>query len=350
MRSLERVLKRGLIRVGPAIFPSRRGARPLRRVLLVRIDDRLGNLVLLTPALEWLKTRRPELAVDLLISRAFAAIFETDARVDRRLIIDKERQKTFFPAFFGDLRRVGREDYDAVIECSNRDTFSFSSALYACASRSPRRVGFASDLSRHYLNEQVRPFDGELHAARDPVILAAHLLGESPPPLETLRLSVQLPPIRPAWEETLRKLAGTAAGRAVGIFVGGRGAKRWPLERFAVCCDRLLEAGHLPWILSGPREPEIESIFGPMRDRGLVIMPRVDIIDVAHAFRCCQAVLAADSGPMHLASAVGVATLGIFLSSDAQRYRPFGPRDRWIDGRGGDLRAERVLETLFAML
>ncbi len=350
MRSLERGVKRGLIRLAPALFPSRRGARPLRRVLLVRIDDRLGNLVLLTPAIEWLKARRPELEIDLLLSRAFAAIFDADGRIARRLIVDKGRQKTFFPLFFRDLCRAGMVDYDAVIECSNRDTFSFSSALYACASRSPRRIGFARELSRHYLNDEVRSFDGELHAARDPAILAAHLIGETPPPLSDLRLSVHLPPVRPAWGDTLRRMASTASGDIVGLFVGGRGAKRWPLARFGGLCESLLRAGRVPWIFSGPREPEAETIFGPMRERGLVIMPRVEIVDVAHAFRFCRAVVAADSGPMHLASAVGAPTLGIFLSSDANRYRPFGPKDRSIDARGSELAAERVVRELEEML
>jgi heptosyltransferase III len=350
VRALERGFKRGLIRLAPVLYPPRKGARPLRRVLLVRIDDRLGNLVLLTPALVWLKERRPDLEIDLLLSRTFAPIFEVDTRVARRVIVDKDRQKAFPPAFFRDLARVGNGDYDAVIECSNRDTYSFSSALYACASRSPRRIGFAGALSRYYLNDEVRPLEGELHAARDPVILAAHLIGEAPPPLDALRLSVQVPSIRPAWDQTLQDLSRAASGEIVGIFVGGRGAKRWPLERFGEVCEGLLRAGRIPWIFSGPREPEVETVFGPMRDRGLVIMPRVDIIDVAQAFRRVRAVLAADSGPMHLASAVGAPTLGLFVSSDAHRYRPFGPHDRWIDARGGDLPANRVLRLLQEML
>lgn len=350
MRALERGFKRGMIRLAPALYPPRKGSRPLRRVLIVRIDDRLGNLVLLTPALEWLKSQRPEIKIDLLLSRTFASIFEADTRVSHRLIVDKDRQKRFPPAFIRDLARVGAADYDAAIECSNRDTFSFSSALYACASRSPRRIGFAGALSRHYLNDEVRPFDGELHAARDPVILAAHLIGATPPPLAGIRLSVHLPAIRPEWDHVLRGLQTAAPGDIVGIFVGGRGAKRWPLERFGAVCEALLRTGRTPWIFSGPREPEVETVLGPMRDRGLVIMPRVEIVEVAHAFRLCRAVLAADSGPMHLSSAVGTPTLGLFLSSDASRYRPFGPGDRSIDGRGSELAAEPVMSALERML
>jgi heptosyltransferase III len=349
MRALERGFKRGIIRIAPAFFPSRRDARPLRRVLLVRIDDRLGNLVLLTPALDYLRSRRPDLEVDLLLSRTFASIFESDPRPGKLMIVDKSRQKAFFPTYFHDLTRVGGADYDAAIECSNRDTFSFSSALYAQASRSPRRIGFANELSRNYLTEEVRPQGGEIHAARDPVILAAHLLGEEAPGLGSMRLRVHLPPARPALEEDLRTMVEAAGGRVVGLFVGGRGAKRWPLERFVALADRLLQAGFFPWIFSGPREPEVEPSFGPMRARGVTIMPRTDVVDVGHAFRCCRAVVAADSGPMHLASAVGTPTVAIFLSSDAERYRPFGPEDRWIGGWGRDTSTMQVLEILLAM-
>jgi len=348
MKGLERSAKRRLVRLAPVLLRGRTGSRPLARVVLVRVDDRLGNLVLLTPALSWLRDRRPDLRIDLLASRTFASIFETDRRIDTLVLLDKRRQRRFFPRLFLDLRRIGALDYDAAIECSNRDTFSFSSALYASATRAPRRIGFANELSANYLSEAVlAPPTG--HAAGDPLLLAAALLGEEPPDLAAWPLSLQLPEPDDDWAATLAGLGG-ADGPIVGLHVGGRGGKRWPLERFVGLAERLLAAGYRPWVFRGPREPEVEARFGRLLGRGLVLVPPASIVRLAQAFLRCACVVAPDTGPMHLASALRVPTLALFLRSDAERYRPLGSRDRFIDARGRELDPGQVFEETISLL
>lgn len=345
---VERALKKGLIRLSPVLFPPRAGERPPRRILLVRVDDRLGNLILLTPALSWLRGVRPDLRIELLLSKTFASIFEADRRIDRLIVVDKERQKRLFPVFFRDLDRIGAMDYDAAIECSNRDTFSFSSALYASATRAPRRIGFGNPLAAAYLSEAVT-FSEAGHAGRDPLILAAVLLGVEPPALEEWPLSLKLPEPDAAWSAALDALPGSG-GRIVGLFVGGRGAKRWPLDRFVDLAARLLDAGCHPWIFRGPREPDVEQRFARLKGRGLALVPPAPIVRIGQAFERCSCVVAPDSGPMHFASALGVPTLALFQTSDAERYRPLGPRDRFIDARGGILEMERVAEETISVL
>ncbi len=353
MRKVERALKRVLIRAAPAIFPARPAApgRPLRKILLVRVDDRLGNLVLLSPTLEWIRRVRPDLRVELLLSKAFTALYAHDPRVDGLVVLDKAEQKTFFPIFFKDLARVASGDYDAVLECSNRDSFSFSSALYARSSGSPRRIGYGNELSGNYLSEEVPSPPLGSHASRDPLLLAAAMLGLTPPPLEESSLSVHLPLPSAAWARTLEGLARGAEDRIIGIHVGGRGAKRWPLDRFVQLARDLLAEGYRPWIVSGPREGgDVSARFHPLTKSGLAMIPRAGIVEIGQAFLRCRLVIAPDTGPMHLASAVGVPTLALFLSSDAARYRPIGPQDRVLDARGDDLAEDRVRSEALSIL
>ncbi len=347
MRKLERAFKRTMIRLAGPLFPPRRSA--LREsILLVRVDDRLGNLVLLSPAIDWIRQARPDVRIDLLASRAFSSIYEADPRIDRLILVDKTRQKRFFPTFFADLSRAGAARAGSAVDCSDRSAFSFSSALYTLATRAPKRVGFSNDLASCYLTDPIDP-PRLGHAAADPVILAARSLGAEMPP-QIPHLSLQLPPPSREWTARLDSMEEGASGRIVGIHVGGRGAKRWPIERFVELAGALLDATFRPWIFRGPMEAGSDGAFRALEAKGLVLFPSCGIAEIAHAFRRCRLFVAPDTGPMHLASAVGTPTLAIFLSSDPARYRPYGPLDRALDARGSDLDSGSVADQALARL
>lgn len=347
MKGVERAFKRTMIRAAGPLFPPRR-IPPTQSILLVRVDDRLGNLVLLSPVIEWIQRVRPGAGIDLLASSTFASIYSDDPRIDRLLVIDKRMQKRFFVTFLADLRRVGAAAAGAAIDCSDRNAFSFSSALYTRASRAARRIGFANDLSASYLTDSISPAAAG-HAAADPILLAAALFSIDPP-AATPNLSLRLPEPTPDWSARLDSFERGAEGRVVGIHIGGRGAKRWPIPRFADLAAAFLDSGYRPWIFRGPMEAGDDSSMGGLVPRGLRIFPQSGVVEIAHAMRRCRLFVAPDTGPMHLASAVGTPTLAIFLSSDPDRYRPYGPSDRTIDARGSDLESGRVAAEALAML
>jgi ADP-heptose:LPS heptosyltransferase len=343
----ERDVKRRLIRFLTPLFPDRRGDGKLRRVLFIRVDDRLGNVLMLSPAIDWIHRTRPEIEIGLVIGKTFASIYGADPRIRRSIVLDKDAQKAFFPIFLRDLARVGSIRADGVIECSDRNAFSFNSALYARASRAPRRVGFENDQSIHYLTDPVSPPETK-HAARDPLCLAAALLGV--PPSKDCRLSLRLPAPGDVWKSTLDRLSKGAEDRIVGLHVGGRGDKRWPIERFVGVAAALAAEGWRPWVFRGPMEEDVAPLFEPLRAGGLVLVPRADVVETAHALARCRLVIAPDTGPMHLASAVAPRTLALFTNSEAERYHPLGPDDRWIDARGDELTVERVIGEAVRML
>lgn len=343
----ERAAKRGLIRmVGPA-FPTRRGNGPLRRVMLIRVDDRLGNVLMLSPAIDWIHRVRPEVEIDLVLGKAFASIYGADPRIRRVIALDKDAQKAFFPAFLRDLGRVSASHVDAAIECSDRNAFSFNSALYARASRAPRRLGFANELAHAYLTDPIPPPETK-HAAADPLFLASRML-EMPAP-DDLRLSLRLPDPDAAWRSVLDGLSPDGGDAIVGLHVGGRGAKRWPIDRFVGLAAWLIESGWRPWIFRGPMEEELDAPFAHLVSRGLAFVPRADVVEIAQAFARCRLVIAPDTGPMHLASAMAPRTLALFVNSEAERYHPLGQADRWIDARGMDLALDRVIAEAREML
>jgi len=104
---------------------------------------------------------------------------------------------------------------------------------------------------------------------------------------------------------------------------------RWPVWRFAQIGDALGDAFDAPVVLTGGRDSQaiVSDIGLAMRRRNVVLAGRTSLRGLAALYERATAVVALDSGPMHIAAAVGAPTVGIFaLRSDLpQRWRPIGP-------------------------
>ena len=105
---------------------------------------------------------------------------------------------------------------------------------------------------------------------------------------------------------------------------------RWPVERFARVGDALGEAFEAPVVLTGSAgdAPVIGQIGAGMCRQNAIIAGRTGMRDLAALLTRAAVVVALDSGPMHIAAAVGAPTVGVFaLRTDLpKRWRPLGPR------------------------
>jgi len=112
-----------LIPVERAISPEVLSKRRIDRILAIRIDNRLGNLLLITPFLRRVRLSFPDAKIDLLVSRAFAEVLEGNPSIDRRIIADKAdfiRRPWRFLHFIRDMRG---NRYDLAIDLSSSHTF-----------------------------------------------------------------------------------------------------------------------------------------------------------------------------------------------------------------------------------
>jgi heptosyltransferase-1 len=104
---------------------------------------------------------------------------------------------------------------------------------------------------------------------------------------------------------------------------------RWPVDRFAAIADALGAACGVPVVLTGSvaEAPTIAGIGDAMTVRHATIAGRTTLMGLAAVLARARAVVALDSGPMHLAAALGVPTVGIFAlrSDEPDRWRPLGP-------------------------
>src|SRR5262245_31080136 len=123
-----------------------------------------------------------------------------------------------------------------------------------------------------------------------------------------------------------RQLGLPESTPVVGVHVGGRGRKRWPLERFLELVQLVTAGLRVPVLLfAGPEERQhIAQIFDRI-PADAVVAPSLGARDFAALVARCAVFVCGDSGPMHLAAAVGVPTVAIFSTQQSRHYRPRGP-------------------------
>jgi ADP-heptose:LPS heptosyltransferase len=104
-------------------------------------------------------------------------------------------------------------------------------------------------------------------------------------------------------------------GRPLVVLHPGAGdpRRRWPAEKFAAVGDTLAAAGARVLVTGTKAERDtVEAVIGHMQREGQNLAEQISLGGLAALFKRCRVVVSNDSGPLHLASAVGTATVGIY--------------------------------------
>ena len=142
-------------------------------------------------------------------------------------------------------------------------------------------------------------------------------------------------------EEFLSEQGVKPRDRLVALNPGaGRPSKRWPVENFARVAERLaVEAGARVLLLWGPDEEAMaRSIAAGMTARPL-LAPPTTIPELTALLRRCALMVAGDTGPLHLAAALGTPSIGLCGPTRADRNGPYGPRCRGLQSPDGTMAA-----------
>lgn len=280
------------------------------RVLLIRLSA-LGDVLFALETVASLKASRPDLHLDFLVEDRFAALLQDHPQIDRVLVYPR-RHKFRIPSSLKALRRTR---YDVVLDLHG----IMKSALHVLAARAVRKVGYSAPGSREgvaRLYDLAVPLPSPLPHRAD---MGYHLLRAIglPGTPQAPQLGVVPPP--PALLDGLphpRVLLhpGTSAFAAF---------KRWPLERFAELARRLAGRGFGIVISHGPGEADLAA---PL----LQAAPSARVFDggvlglrgLAGALQQVDLAVAADTGPLHIAAAVGTRCVALFGPKNVARYGP----------------------------
>jgi ADP-heptose:LPS heptosyltransferase len=313
-QSIERLGRRLLVAILSLLFGSPRrpvelGAAP--RILVVRLDERVGNMLLLVPLLDSLRRRFPGAHLDLLANVRVRPLMDGHPAIDAFVPFDK---RALFAAD-GPLRapfRLRRGKYDLAIDAANPTDPSTTQTILVRLSGARHTVGVAHDAFGRLYSAPVELRDPNAHE----IDLRLQLLG--PVPGEALSREVFLGDL-PAPSAEVAALIEDLRETAV-LNVGARlPEKQLAPETYAALAGQLRAAGYDVLVTYGPAEQalarRVEALEG-----GVQLAPPTSLVDLAHLMRAAKRVVTCDTGPMHLAVSVGTPTCGIFVSTIPSRY------------------------------
>ena len=125
------------------------------RILWIRQDRRLGNLLLTLPALEAVKRAAPETRTALLVSAEFSSLVENDPRVDELFVFDGKRILRRPWRLFGLLRRLRQGRYELAVDCASSNSASLSNGLWTRLSGAWWKLGYRRENSECFLNHRL---------------------------------------------------------------------------------------------------------------------------------------------------------------------------------------------------
>ena len=225
------------------------------------------------------------------------------------------------------------------------------SGVVTAMTGAPLRIGFAARLCREglsaaFTNRRVVPPPAARHVV-DQTLALLHPLG-----VTTARPVFRLPACEAA-ESRVEEFFAAAGlkphGRLVVLNPGaGRPEKRWPAERFAELAVRLVrEARARVLVLWGPGE---ETDAGAIaRVAGAVLAPPTDLDELVAVARRAGVMVAGDTGPLHVAAALGTPCVGLYGPTSAVRNGPYGAGHRTLSGPDGRVASIGVAPVLAAV-
>lgn len=336
---------------------ARRAPAEVRRVLYIK-PDHLGDMLLATPVLAALRQRFPEARITALVGPWARMALERNPNVDVLATCPfpgfertKDERRTTKAAQFwlssfvvrlwslltpyvlllryAALLRATRYDL-AII---GRDDHWWGAAL-ALLAGVPQRVGYAVPECRPFLSNAL-PWNPNEHVTRQGLALVDRSNAGT---LE--RWSVEASnaaPLRPAlfvpapadvaWAEEWHA-AHLAPGEKLVIIHPGTGgaAKHWLDERWSEVADRLLKEPKTRGVLTGGpgEEARVARIRANMLRGALNLAGQTSVGQLAALMARAALVMGVDSGPLHLAAAVGARTIHLYGPGDERRFGPWG--------------------------
>jgi heptosyltransferase-2 len=188
--------------------------------------------------------------------------------------------------------------------------------------------GTATDARSWLLSERIPPARLRPYHRIDAYRL---LLGQEPTVGGAPRGHRIEPP--PGRVEHWRGSLPAGAGPLVGLFPGANApARRWPVERFVEVAGRVAARGARCVVLGGPAERVLTAHVASVATGALDVGGRTDLVDLAALLSLCDLVVTNDTGPMHLAGAVGTPTVSLWGPSDPREVRQVGAPDFRVTG------------------
>lgn len=288
----------------------------MKRLLVLRLSA-LGDVIHTIPAVTMLRDALPDTRISWVVEAPYRELVELVAGVEAIPVRLKKWSRAPMQSR-SDMRAAMQAMRGAAVAIDFQGLIK--SAAIAALSRAKTRYGFDVDAIREkaailFINERVQ-VDTTQHVIDQNLELARAVAG---PALLPVRSSTTDTSAGPAWSAFPQPVPGAAPV----VFLPGAGKpnKQWPVERFRELTKRYPD--HV--IAWGPAEKELAEAIGGK------LAPATNIRELAYLLAQAKVVVAGDTGPLHLAAALGTNVVGLYGPTNPRRNGPYGQLHRVVN-------------------
>ncbi len=299
--------------------------RPPKKLLIV-LHGAIGDVTRALPLAVRIKRAWPQVELSWAVEPLSRGLVEGHPAVDRVFLFDRPKG---FRAYRSFVRELINEKFDLVLDLQRH----FKSGVTAFMTRAPRRIGFhprsAKEFNWLFNSEYVSAVPNF-----SPKIQHYQLFGDALgiPPLEPLEFGLKAEAADLARMEALiAEVAGdevTIAEHRVGLIVGSSWKSRfWTVEHYVKLIETARSSlGLVPLLIGGKGELEFgnEVIARLPSGAAINLIGRTALADLVPLFSSIRVAVGSDSGPMHIAAAVGTPVISLWGSTSPKRSAPYG--------------------------
>ena len=298
-------------------------------ILIVKLGS-IGDIVHTLPALAALRHAFPEAHIDWLVESRSKEILIDNPCLDELLEVDtlRWRRRFFAPgtwvAIAERLRAMRSRRYDAVFDFQGL----WKSGVLSRLTRSGKRIGFARGHLREsgsslFTDERLSPPDETPHVI-DRNLYLLRAIG-----IETTDRAFPIAVPEEIRSRAEQGLASVGLSDFVALNPGGGWpTKRWSLERYGALAAEIRRELRLPSLVFwGPGEDGMAERIVATSDGAARVAPTTTLREMIPYLERARLFVGGDTGPLHIASALGVPVVGLFGPTDPARNGPFGRGD-----------------------
>lgn len=318
------------------------------KILIIRLSA-IGDTIHSLPVAAAIKRRIPDAHIGWVVEPLSAPLVVGNPGIDEVFVLPRKEwiKKLASPlnwakvageasAFWSEVRD---KKYDVALDLQGL----LKSALCAVASGAPKRIGFSHtrEGAGLFLTDKAEVgnyFAPDKHIVRVNLEVASYLfqmIGLEPTAKDEV---IEFPlPVVPG--SSIQKVNELLAGRDnVAVLVPGTTwrSKVWPIDKWQKLAELVQAETKLPLVIAGgPAEKKTNAQFADSLNSGGIavsdITGETSLLDLIALYKKSRLVIGADSGPMHLAAAVGIPkVIGIFGATPYKRLGPLGPQSRAV--------------------
>ena len=302
-----------------------------KNILIVR-TDRIGDVVLTTPAIYALRNAYPSARISILVSQLTVDLVDGNPHIDEIIVDDREGLHKGLLGYINLVRKIKSKHFDlAVVYHTKKRT-----NLMCFLSGIPWRLGYKDKKFGYLLTMPVKD-DRHLGIKHE----AQYCLDL----LDTLGIESKLvDPYLPIHErnevwvaQLLKKYNINEENKIIAIHPGASDpSKCWPVERFLELMENLNLNEAVRFIIIGSRN--IEKIAGQMSAQVKVppinLVAKTSVGEMVSLLKRCDLLVSNDSGPVHIASALGTPVISIFTRNqpgiNPERWKPLGKKSTFV--------------------